>query len=341
MVEVNRRRVIGGGAAAGIAAAAGFASGRPARADAPIQLKLANDLPFSHPNTVRTQEAIAKIQKESGGRLRIDFFPNNQMGGDSDMLSQVRSGALELFLCTGQLLSTLSPVVSVYGVAYAFTSYDEVWRAMDGELGAMVRGAVQKAGLHVLDKIWDAGFRQIATNPRPIDTPADLKGLKIRVPISPLWTSTFTALGASPTSIPFAEVYSAMQTRLVDGQDVSLAGLESAKFYEVVKYGSLTRHMWEGFLMLANRRTWLALPADLQEIVSRNLNAAALAAREDIMKQEETLQGALAKQGMVFNAPQPQPFRETLRKAGYYAKWKAKYGTEAWALLEKYSGPLT
>jgi TRAP-type C4-dicarboxylate transport system substrate-binding protein len=165
--------------------------------------------------------------------------------------------------------------------------------------------------------------------------------MKIRVPISPLWTSTFAALGASPTSIPFAEVYSAMQTRLVDGQDVSLAGLESAKFYEVVKYASLTRHMWEGFLMLANRRVWQTLAPDLQEIVSRNLNAAALAARTDIMKEEETLQGTLAKQGMVFNTPQPQPFRETLRKAGYYATWKTKYGNEAWALLEKFSGPLT
>jgi TRAP-type transport system periplasmic protein len=238
------------------------------------------------------------------------------------------------------LLSTLIPSVSVYGVSYAFTDYDTVWRAMDGELGAMVRGLTEKAGLHVFDKMWDAGFRHIASIPHPIKTPDDLKGFKIRVPISPLWTSTFAALGAAPTSIPFAQVYSAMQTRLVDGQDVSLAGLESAKFYEVVKYASLTRHMWEGFLLLANRRSWQALPANLQEIVSRNLNTAALAARDDIMKQEETLQATLTRHGMEFNTPPAQPFRETLRQAGYYATWKAKYGNEAWAMLEKFSGPL-
>jgi len=342
MTKIYRREMVKGGAAVGIAAiAGGFATRNGARADdAPIQLKLANDLPFSHPNTVRTQEAIERIHKESDRRLHIELFPNNQMGGDSDMLSQLRSGALELFLCTGQLLSTLVPSVSVYGVSYAFTDYDTVWKAMDGELGAMVRGLAEKAGLHVFDKMWDAGFRHIASIPHPIKTPADLKGFKIRVPISPLWTSTFTALGAAPTSIPFAQVYSAMQTRLVDGQDVSLAGLESAKFYEVAKYASLTRHMWEGFLLLANRRSWQALPANLQEIVSRNLNAAALAARDDIMKQEETLQVTLTQHGMEFNAPPAQPFRETLRQAGYYATWKAKYGNQAWAMLEKFSGPL-
>ncbi len=342
MVEINRRNAIRGAVALGLTAAAGdlMAGGRARAEAAPIRLKLANDLPLSHANTRRTQEAIERIRQESDGRVDIAFFPNNQLGGDSDMLAQLRGGALELFLCTGQLVSTLVPTVSIYGVSYAFTTYDEVWRAMDGELGAFVRGAAAKAGLHVFDKVWDAGFRHIAANPHPIRTPADLRGFKIRVPVSPLWTSTFTALGAAPTSIPFAEVYSALQTHLVDGQDVSLAGLETAKFYEVVKYGSLTRHMWEGFLLLANQTAWRTLSPELQAIVSRNLDAAALAARADIMAQEETLQATLTKQGMVFNKPPAEPFRETLRQAGYYANWKAKYGAEAWAVLEKFSGPL-
>jgi len=343
MTNMDRRRMVKAGIATGIATVMGsLAHPGKARADVtPISLKLANDLPFSHPNTIRTQEAIERIHKEAGGLVHIDLFPNNQMGGDSDMLSQLRSGALELFLCTGQLLSTLVPSVSIYGVSYALTDYDTVWRAMDGELGAAVRNATGKAGIHVFDKMWDAGFRHIAANPHPIRTPDDLQGFKIRVPISPLWTSTFTALGAAPTSIPFSQVYSAMETHLVDGQDVSLAGLESAKFYEVVKYASLTRHMWEGFLLLANRRVWQTLTPNLQEIVSRNLNAAAVAARDDIMKQEETLQVTLTKQGMVFNTPPPQPFRDTLKRAGYYTTWKAKYGNEAWSLLEKFTGPLT
>jgi TRAP-type transport system periplasmic protein len=337
MATINRRRVIrNAGALAALPLAAPFI----VRADEPIKLKLGNDLPLSHPNTVRTQEAIASIARESGGKLEIELFANNQMGGDNDMLSQVRSGALEMFLCTGQLLSTLVPVVSVYGVSYAFSDYATVWRAMDGELGAMVRGSVEKAGLHVFNMMWDAGFRHVAAIHHPISTPDDLRGFKIRVPISPLWTSTFTALGASPVSIPFSQVYSALQTGLVDGQDVSLDGLESAKFYEVVKYGSLTHHMWEGFLLVANGKIWRTVPTDLQSLISRAFDEAAIKARNDIMKDGQTLQAALTEKGMVFNEPAPQPFRDALRKAGYYVAWKAKYGSEAWTLLEKYAGAL-
>jgi len=337
MTTIGRRKLIRNGGMVAVSLASPFV----ARADEPIALKLANDLPMSHPNTVRAQEAVDSINKESGGKLKLELFPNNQMGGDNDMLSQVRSGALEMFLCTGQLLSTLVPVVSVYGVSYAFSNYETVWRAMDGELGGMVRGAAAKAGLHVFDKMWDAGFRHIAAIKHAIETPADLKGFKIRVPISPLWTSTFTALGASPVSIPFAQVYTALQTGLVDGQDVSLDGLESAKFYEVVKYGSLTHHMWEGFMLLANGKIWRSLPAELQGLLSRSLDAAALKARADIMKDGQTLQAGLTSKGMIFNEPNPQPFRDVLRQAGYYATWKTKYGNDAWAVLEKFSGPLS
>jgi tripartite ATP-independent transporter DctP family solute receptor len=337
MATINRRNVMRN---ASTLAAFSLTAPFVVRADEPLRLKLGNDLPLSHPNTVRTQEAIDSIAKESSGKLKVELFPNNQMGGDNDMLSQVRSGALELFLCTGQLLSTLVPVVSVYGVSYAFTDYATVWRAMDGELGSMVRSAAEKAGLHVFDKMWDAGFRHVAAIHHPIVAPDDLKGFKIRVPISPLWTSTFSALGASPVSIPFAQVYSALQTGLVDGQDVSLDGLESAKFYEVVKYGSLTRHMWEGFMLVANAKIWRTVPVELQGLLNRTLDAAALKARDDIMKDSQTLQATLSGKGMIFNEPKPQPFREVLSKVGYYATWKSKYGNDAWTTLEKFSGSL-
>jgi TRAP-type C4-dicarboxylate transport system substrate-binding protein len=131
-----------------------------------------------------------------------------------------------------------------------------------------------------------------------------------------------------------------LQTGLVDGQDVSLDGLESAKFYEVVKYGSLTRHMWEGFMLVASAKIWRTVPVELQGLLSRALDAAALKARDDIMKDSQTLQATLSGKGMIFNEPKAQPFREVLSKAGYYATWKAKYGNDAWTTLEKFSGSL-
>ena len=115
------------------------------------------------------------------------------------------------------------------------------------------RGQIEGAGLVVMEKIWDNGFRQITSSTKPITTPADLEGFKIRVPVSPLWTSLFTAFGSAPASINFAEVYTALQTGIVDGQENPLAIMKVAKLWEVQKYCSMTNHMWDGFWMLGNR----------------------------------------------------------------------------------------
>jgi TRAP-type transport system periplasmic protein len=117
-----------------------------------------------------------------------------------------------------------------------------------------VRGAIGKAGLHAFDTMWDNGYRQITSSTHPIVAPEDLRGFKIRVPVSPLWMSMFKALGASPAAINFNEVYSALQTRIVEGQENPVSLINLSKFYEVQKYVSSTNHMWDGFWTLARRR---------------------------------------------------------------------------------------
>ncbi|HET6606706.1 MAG TPA: TRAP transporter substrate-binding protein, partial [Rhodopila sp.] len=175
-----------------------FAIGtRPSRA-ADFSLKLANNSPVTHPQTIRAQEAAARIKKATNGAVDIQVFPNNQLGSDTDMLSQLRSGAIDFFTLSGLILSTLVPAASINGIGFAFKDYDTVWKAMDGKLGGYVRGEVDKRGLVAMDNMWDNGFRQITSSTHPIKGPDDLKGFKIRVPVSPLWTSMFQALGASP-----------------------------------------------------------------------------------------------------------------------------------------------
>lgn len=336
MSQISRRALIGGAAGA---AAASFVLPRRARA-AEFTYKYANNSPVDHPMNIRAREAVAKIKAESKGRVEIEIFPNNQLGGDTDMLSQVRTGGIEFFTLSGLILATLVPVASINGIGFAFKDYGQVWPAMDGELGGFVRAAIDKAGLHAFDKMWDNGYREITSSTHPINTPADLKGFKIRVPVSPLWTSMFEAFGASPASINFNEVYSALQTKVVEGQENPLSIIEIAKLYEVQKYCSSTNHMWDGFWMLANAAAWQRLPADLQEIVARNWNEAALKQRDDIRKLNDSLQGKLESQGMVFNKPDAEAFRAVLKKAGFYTEWRNKYGQEAWGLLEKYAGGL-
>ena len=336
MSELTRRALLGATAAAPLLA---FGV-RRARA-AEFSYKFANNLPATHPLNVRATEAAARILEATKGRLEIKVFPSNQLGSDTDVLAQLRSGAVEFFTLSGLILSTLVPVASINGIGFAFKSYDQVWPAMDGALGALVRGAIAKKGLMAMEKIWDNGFRQVTTSTKPIVTPEDLKGLKIRVPVSPLWTSMFAALGASPTSINLTEVYSALQTHIVDAQENPLAVISTVKFYEVQKFCSMTNHMWDGYWFLANNKAWNALPEDVREIAAREINRSAMDQRADVAALNANLRGKLAELGMAFNDPDTAAFRDVLKKAGFYKDWRAKYGDEAWKVLEEAVGELS
>ena len=336
---LSRRQVL----ALGSSAFVGGALGAPfvLRAQqAEFTYKFANNLPDTHPLNVRAREMAAAVKLETGGRLDIQIFPSSQLGSDTDTLSQIRSGGVEFFTLSGLILSTLVPAASINGIGFAFPDYATVWKAMDGDLGAYVRGQIAKANLIAMDKIWDNGFRQITSSTKAITQPDDLKGFKIRVPVSPLWTSMFKAFEAAPVSINFNEVYSSLQTKVVEGQENPLVLISTAKLYEVQKYCSLTNHMWDGFWFLANKRAWEALPEDVRAIAAKHLNAAAVAEREDVAKLNATVKDELAARGIAFNQPETAPFRDKLRAAGFYADWKSKYGEEAWTLLEKASGKL-
>jgi tripartite ATP-independent transporter DctP family solute receptor len=323
------------------AAALPAASLLPRRARAAeFSLKYGNQVQPNHPVTVGFQKAVDRIKEETNGRVEINMFPNSALGGDTDMLSQLRSGALEFFTCSPLVLASLVSVAAINGLGFAFKDSDTAWGAMDGDLGDLVRKEIRLRGLTPMDKIWDSGYRQVTSSIKPINSADDLTGFKIRVPISPLWTSLFKAFGAAPTGINFGEVYSALQTKVVDGQETPLVSIDSAKLYEVQKYCSMTNHMWDGFWFLANRRAWQALPDDVRGIVAKNVNAAALKERDENLRLNQSLQGELEKKGLVFNTPDPTSFRAALSKAGFYSEWRAKFGPEAWKLLEKYSGEL-
>ncbi|MGF7158805.1 tripartite ATP-independent transporter DctP family solute receptor [Rhodoligotrophos appendicifer] len=333
-MTITRRTMLAGTASVALVGTLRHAGAQTAE----FNYKYANNLPITHPMNVRAQEAVDKIREETNGRVAIQIFPSNQLGADTDMLSQVRSGGVEFFTLSPLILSTLVPKASISGIGFAFPSYATVWPAMDGELGKYVRGEIEKSNLVVMDKIWDNGFRQITSSIGPINTAADLKNFKIRVPVSPLWTSMFKAFQSAPASINFAEVYSALQTKIVDGQENPLAIISTAKLYEVQQYCSITNHMWDGFWFLANKRAWERMPEDVREIVARNINEAGVKERADVEKLNATLKEQLTAKGMKINETDPDSFRQKLKDAGFYAEWKGKYGDDAWAILEKAVG---
>ena len=306
---------------------------------AEFTFKFGTDEAPTHPQSIRAAEACERIKRDTNGRVEIQFFPGSQLGGQAEMFSMVRSGAMDFLQIGDVTIQNVVPVAGITNVAFAYTPKN-VWTAMDGALGAYTRAAIEKLDLRVFDKMWDAGFREVSNNVRPIVVPDDLKGIKLRIPGAPILVALFKALGASPTPVDVNELYAALQTHLVDGLEVPLISLEAFKFYEVTKYVSFTDHVWTGYRQIANGAVWRRLPKNLQDIIAGNFDAMAIAERNDLAKLNQTLQATLTARGLVFNRPDITPFRERVRSAGLYAQWKAQFGDEAWTLLENAVGKL-
>jgi TRAP-type C4-dicarboxylate transport system substrate-binding protein len=194
---------------------------------------------------------------------------------------------------------------------------------------------------HALDQAYDHGYRHITTRTKSILTPDDMHGLKIRLPIAPFLIALFRHLGASPVPLNFSEVYSALQTGVMDAQENPLVLIDTAKLYEVQKYCSLTGHVWAGLYVVVNKGAWGRLTPVLRDVVQRHFTAAVTAEREDFVSMTQMERLNLTSKGMLFNTVDTAPFRAALNKSGYYPEMKKVAGDKAWGLLEKYVGPLT
>jgi tripartite ATP-independent transporter DctP family solute receptor len=334
----QRRRVLGALATAPLWSGPFITRARAAE----FVFKVAHPLAATHPTNIRLKEAADAIAKDSDGRVELRLFPNNQLGGEVDLLNQVRSGAVEMYVIGGLVVSSVVPTAALDGTGFAFKGYSSVWPAVDGKLGAFIRSAFTQANLYATEKVWDLGFREITSSVRPIKNVDDLAGMKIRIPGAAAYSDLFKALGAAPTSIQFNEVYPALQTKIVDGQENPLGLIVTSKFYEVQKYCSLSNHIWQGNWVLINGRTWRGLPPKLQEILEKRVNEAGLAQRKDLAGLEQSYRDTMTKAGIQFNDVDADSFRKKLTGSGYYTEAKRKFGDPAWKLLEDAAGgPLT
>lgn len=329
----SRRAVL-----AGTAAVIAMPALRTQAVAADFEIKWGHSMAATHPLTVRGREAAEKIRSESGGRVDIQVFPDSQLGADNDMVSQVRTGALQIYTPGASSIAPLVPLAGILTTAFAFKDVSVGYSAADGDLGTLLQPRFEAVGLHMFEKVWGLGFRQVTTATKPVNTPDDLAGVKIRVPTSPMLLSIFEALGASPVSMNVTELYSALQTKIVDGQENALSIISTRRFDEVQKYCALTNHCWDAHIIVMNNDSWKGMPDDMKEIVARNLNDVGMLERGDISNSEVGFKKDLESKGLIFNTPNIDAFREKLKQAGYYAKWQGVYGDEAWEALTKYAG---
>ncbi len=325
-----------------VASAAGFASiaflRSPAKA-AQFQYKYGNPLAADHPLNTTAVDAFAAIKSETGGRLEIDIFPDNQLGGDSNMIAQLRSGALQFQSIAGGNFSTVVPATAIESIPFAFKNNDEAWRTMDGPLGEYIRGEILAKGLHAFKGSQENGFRQITSDTKPMKTVDDLQGFRLRTPTSQLFIDLFKTLGASPTPMNFNEVYTALQTHVIDGQENPYAVIETSKLYEVQKYLAVTNHMWSGFWFCANLDAWNALGPDIQGVVERNVTKWTAKQRAATVALNASLAAKLRTQGLTFVDADTAGMKAKL--GPLYVRQKANFGDKAWGLLEASVGRLS
>jgi tripartite ATP-independent transporter DctP family solute receptor len=326
----SRRRFLMGSAAVGVLASAGARAGD-------IRYRLGLSQPVDSPNYLRLKEMADNIRAETAGHMQIDIYPAGQLGSDNVMLAMLQKNEMEMYM-GGNVFGPLVPVTEMPGLPFIFKNSEEVFTALDVDLGDQIRGELLGKGIYAFRRGFDNGFHHLTTSTKPIRTVDDLVGMKIRTPVQKMTVDFFETLGAKPMTFTLSELYRVCKDRTVDGQTDPLGLVLLLKLYEVQTYLSLTNHWWSGFTLTANAQAWNALPTDVQAIVNKHADAAALAQRKDIEKLNGDALGVLRSKGMIVNEADTSGFRRSL--GAFYARWKEIYGAKAWALLEARTGKL-
>jgi TRAP-type transport system periplasmic protein len=282
----------------------------------------------------RLTEMWAAIAEETGGRVDTKVFPNNNgiSGSDPGALRALMAGEIQFFTLMGGILGTVVPAAEVQQVPFAFRSAAHAHQTMDGPLGAYLREEMAAKGIvGFAGGAFDNGMRQIGGTKRPIVRPTDLAGIRMRVPAGQMVADTFKALGAEPVTVNSDGIYTALQSGRVDAQENPLALMELFKLDEVLKYVSMTNHMWSGFNLLANRQTWSGIPGDIRAVIERNITKHVRLQRRDQAGMNAAARLRLDQRGLAFNEVDQAPFRAAL--SGFYGEWKDRLGSRCWSLL--------
>ncbi|MBL6456439.1 TRAP transporter substrate-binding protein [Belnapia sp. T6] len=238
-----------------------------ARAQA-TRLRLAHP----HPETDSWHRASLRfadlVKERSGGALTVQVFPNGSLGSDPTIISAARGGTLDIALTGNPFFTGLAPKLNVLDLPFQFQDRRHVAAVLDGPIGNGLRAELEPAGLHALG-FWDIGFRNVTNSRRAVATPADLRGLKIRTTPNPAHIKAFQLLGANPAPMPFTELFTALETRAVDGQENPTTLILNARFFEVQRHLSLTRHAYTaGILAMSKTRLEALAPAQREVVIA-------------------------------------------------------------------------
>ena len=320
-IRPSRRSVLK--AAAALTCAPYITSARAA-----VELRLTHPADLSHPVHLEAEKMAGRIAERTGGAVKITLFPNNALGSPVETAQQTRLGAIDMILMNPANIEAISKTIGVINIPYQFDDYAHAHRTLDVTARAWIEQQLATAGFAWIAN-FEWGFRALSNSRRAVNTPDDVKGLKIRVPPELAIKAAFEALGANTQTVAFQEVYLALANKTVDGQDNPIGTTFAAKFFEVQSHVALTRHVYASIMFAANPRTWTnKLDAQQRQVISEEATKAGAAARKGVQGLEEGFLAQMQKAGVAVTRPDVAPFRAKMDPA--YEVLRKNLGDETW-----------
>ncbi len=327
--QLSRRAILGGlGAGVGLAVT-GFPS---VHAQSPITLKYATSLGEDsayYKGAVALADACKELSK---GRMTIQIFANAQLGNDRDMIEGMQLGSIDLSSPSTGAMGAVIPAATVLDLPYIFDDHAHVYRVLDGPFADQLYKLFDGVGFHPLG-YWEIGFRNLTNNVRPVHTPADVKGLKLRTLPAAIHQRAWSLVGAQPVAIDFTELYNALQTGVVDGQENPYNIILLGKLHEVQKHLSVTRHIYGTAPTSVSDKTWAKLNPELQGILKEAVKRSTPIQRQAAGGNEGAQLDKLKGFGMqVVENPDRAAFQKAMQPS--WQLYTDRFGAQGKALID-------
>ena len=273
--------------------------GTGASAWAQTELQLGHDVEPGSLLAASTEEYAKRINTRLAGKVKVVVYGSSQLGGDKEMLQKVKLGTLDMVL-PSTVMSSEVDLFGIFEMPYLVKDREHMKRIEQAVFWPKLAPEAEKKGLKII-AVWENGYRNITNNKRPIKSPDDLKAIKLRVPEGKWRVKMFQAYGANPSPMKFSELFTALQTGVMDGQENPLTQIYSAKLQEVQKYLSLSGHVYTPSYLIVGTRKWAALPADIRKVLEDTAKETQAFVYETAAREETELLGKLKQAGMQVN----------------------------------------
>ncbi len=287
----------------------GLYATRTKETDSITVLKLAHSLDQNHPVHQAMMYMAERLHEKSKGTVRLEIFPNGQLGTETECIEQLQRGALAMTKTSSAPIESFVPDMAIFGVPYAFRDDEHFWKVVESDIGQQLLSQGESVGLHGLC-YYDAGARSFYTISTPVMTPSDLQGLKIRVQKSKTAMDMVEALGGSPTPIPWGELYTALQQKMVDGAENNTPSFYSNRHFEVCKHLTMDEHARVPDLLLMSQKIWESLPSHVQHAVQEAANESSVYQRELWKRKSKEVLQAVEREGVHIYYPDKSLFAQ-------------------------------